>query len=274
MAAILRNTVLFMFVWLMLAGVCLAKQVYLKDGGIIECESFWRQGDKVIVKINRDTVVDFQKNEIDARRTFRDTGKKSHHVRQAKSAGAVMPLRAATPVAVAAAVAPAPAPIPVGPKAPAAAPAVNPAPAPLPAANETVQLEPTQTASDEASSPPGKAELNARYAGMIRKIVLISLVVCLLLIVSTWVVFEKAGEAGWKSLIPFYNMYILFIISGKPGWWLILMFVPVVSIVFYLLAMLTLAQKFGRGALFGIGLWLLPMLFFPILAFGGSQYEG
>ena len=51
-------------------------------------------------------------------------------------------------------------------------------------------------------------------------------------------------------------MYILLMLSGKPGWWLILLFVPVVSIVFYLLAMLALAGKFGRGAGFGIGLWL------------------
>jgi len=301
-----------MFVWLMLAGVCLGKQVYLKDGGIIECQSFWRHGDKVIVKINRDTMVDFQRNEIDARRTFHETGKKSHHVRQAKTAGAVMPHRAVAP-AVAAAVAPAP--VPVEPKVPAAAPAVNPlpppAPAPPPAAKETVPPEPAQTASTDTSAVPVKEDVeskrkeaaammaeairnndqelmkkaiemqrsvapqnNARFARMSSGFLLTLLVVCLLLVVSTWVVFEKAGESGWKSLIPIYNMYILLILSGKPGWWLILLFVPVVSIVFYLLAMLALAQKFGRGAGFGIGLWLLPMFFFPILAFGGSQYEG
>jgi hypothetical protein len=310
MAAILRNTVLFMFVWLMLAGVCLGKQVYLKDGGIIECESFWRHGEKVIVKINRDTVVDFQKSEIDARRTFHDTGKKSHHARQMKTAGAVMPHNAATP-----AVAVAPAPVPVAPKAPAAAPAVNPvpppAPAPTPVSYETVPPEPVQTASADPSSPPDKEDLeskrkqaaemmaeairnnnqelmkkaiemqrsvapqnNARFARMSSGFLLTLLVVCLLLVVSTWVVFEKAGESGWKSLVPFYNTYILLIIAGKPGWWLLLLLVPVVNVVFYLLAMLSLAEKFGKGALFGIGLWLLPMFFFPILAFGGAQYEG
>lgn len=278
MGALLRNTVLIMFVWLMLAGVCLGKQVYLKDGGIIECESFWRHDDKVIVKINRDTVVDFQKNEIDARRTFRDTGKKSHHVRQAKSAGAVMPLNAADAPAVAAAAAVAPAPVPVAPKAPAPAPEVNPvpppAPPPPPAANETVQPEPVQTASADPSSPPDKVELNARYARMSSGFLLTLLVVFLLLVVSIWIVLEKAGEAGWKILIPIYNSYILLIISGVPGWWLILLFIPVVGFVFWLLAMLALAQKFGRGALFGVGLCLLPMFFFPILAFGSSQYEG
>lgn len=62
-------------------------------------------------------------------------------------------------------------------------------------------------------------------------------------------------------------------VSGCPGWWVVLLFIPIVNIVFLLLAMLSLAVKFGRGALFGIGLWLLPMFFFPIIAFGGSRYE-
>ncbi len=63
-------------------------------------------------------------------------------------------------------------------------------------------------------------------------------------------------------------------VSGCPGWWVVLLLIPLVNVVFFLLAMLSLAGKFGRGAGFGIGLWLLPMFFFPVLAFGGSQYEG
>lgn len=26
--------------------------------------------------------------------------------------------------------------------------------------------------------------------------------------ISWWKIFEKAGEAGWKSLVPFYNAFI------------------------------------------------------------------
>ena len=103
---------------------------------------------------------------------------------------------------------------------------------------------------------------------------LIILTVCLLVIAGQWIVFQKAGQAGWKSLIPFYNMYILMEISGKPGWWMFLLFVPLVGLVILLFALLSLAKKFGRSELFGVGLLLLPMLFFPLLAFGGSEYEG
>ena len=96
------------------------------------------------------------------------------------------------------------------------------------------------------------------------------LVITLLLIVSMWVVFERAGEAGWKSIIPIYNMYVLMVISGKPGWWFLLLFIPLIGAIIYLMAMLSLAARFGRGAVFGIGLFFLPMIFFPLLAFGSG----
>ena len=103
---------------------------------------------------------------------------------------------------------------------------------------------------------------------------LIILAICLLIIVAQWIIFQRAGQAGWKCLIPFYNMYILMQISGKPGWWMFLLLVPLVGVVILLLAMLSLAKKFRRSELFGVGLFLLPMFFFPVLAFGGSEYEG
>ena len=107
-----------------------------------------------------------------------------------------------------------------------------------------------------------------------RRFLLFVLAVSLLIVVSIWVVFERAGDSGWKSLVPIYNAYTLMVVSGKPGWWLALLLVPFVGTIFYLLAMLSLAEKFGRGALFGVGLCFLPMIFFPLLAFGGAQYEG
>lgn len=322
MEVLLRYTVLIMFVWLMLAGVCLGKQVYLTDGGIIACESFWRRGDQVIVKVNRDIVLDFERSEINLKRTFPEAKKKLHHVGRKKTARAVVPpsataLAAAVPTIPVTAASPAPAPAanPVRPQAAAPAPAANPvpspAPIPAPAAKESVQPEPAQSASADPSSPPDKAELerrsrqaaemmveaiqkkdpelmkkaieaqksampqkNVQSAGRSLRYLLLLLAVSLLIVVSMWVVFEKAGQSGVQSIIPIYNMYVLMEISGKPGWWLVLLFIPVVGFVFYLLAMLALAEKFGRGALFGIGLCFLPMFFFPMLAFGGSQYEG
>ncbi|OGT97630.1 MAG: signal peptidase I [Geobacteraceae bacterium GWB2_52_12] len=111
-------------------------------------------------------------------------------------------------------------------------------------------------------------------SGFPMTVLLLALALFLLIIVGQWVIFQKAGQAGWKSLIPFYNMYILMVISGKPGWWMFLLFVPLVNVIIFLFAFLSLAKKFGRSELFGIGLFLLPMIFIPLLAFSGSEYEG
>jgi hypothetical protein len=95
----------------------------------------------------------------------------------------------------------------------------------------------------------------------------------LICIVSFWKVFEKAGEAGWTCLIPIYNLYVLVKISGKPWWWFLLFFVPVVNIIFSVLMHLALAERFGKSQLFGVGLCFFGFIFFPILAFDKSTYS-
>jgi hypothetical protein len=37
---------------------------------------------------------------------------------------------------------------------------------------------------------------------------------------------------------------------------------------------IALAEKFGKGAGFGIGLAFLPFIFYPILGFGSATYVG
>jgi hypothetical protein len=147
------------------------------------------------------------------------------------------------------------------PSAPAAAP-------PAPAPKVTVK-EPVPPAAP--AIPPAVQMMSSGFPVMF---LLIILAVSLLIVAAYWIIYERAGQAGWKSLIPFYNMYVLMEISGKPGWWMFLLFVPLVGVVVYLLAMLSLAKRFGRSELFGVGIFLLPMVFLPLLAFGGAKYEG
>jgi hypothetical protein len=52
-----------------------------------------------------------------------------------------------------------------------------------------------------------------------------------LMIASVWKVFTKAGQPGWAAIIPFYNLYIMVKIAGKPGWWtLLIIFLPLIPI--------------------------------------------
>lgn len=105
-------------------------------------------------------------------------------------------------------------------------------------------------------------------------VALIELGVFAALIAAFWIVFSKAGRPGWASLIPLYNTYVLLKIIGRPGWWLVLMCLPIVNFVIGIIAMIDLARSFGRGTGFGIGLLFLAPIFIPILAFGGSRYLG
>ena len=91
--------------------------------------------------------------------------------------------------------------------------------------------------------------------------------------VACWKVFEKAGQKGWSSLIPFYNYYVLFKIAGYNGWLSLLLLVPVVNIVFYILVNIKLAHKFGKNNGFAVGMILLPFVFYMILALDKTKYS-
>lgn len=103
---------------------------------------------------------------------------------------------------------------------------------------------------------------------------IIGLLFALLLIVAMWKVFTKAGQPGWASIIPIYNLYIWCKIVGRPWWWILLMLIPFVGIIVAIILCIDLAKSFGKGAGFGIGLALLGIIFWPILGFGSAQYQG
>ena len=103
---------------------------------------------------------------------------------------------------------------------------------------------------------------------------LIALVVVVFMVAAMWRVFTKAGQPGWGCLVPFYNVYLMLEIAGKPGWWLIFFFIPVINFVVQIVMMIDIAKNFGRGGWFAAGLIFLPIIFFPVLAFGESVYIG
>jgi hypothetical protein len=101
-----------------------------------------------------------------------------------------------------------------------------------------------------------------------------ALCIAVILIASLWKIFTKAGEEGWKAIIPIYNAYILLKIVGKPGWWLILFIIPLVNYVFIIWTYNMLSKSFGKDEGFTVGLVLLGIIFFPILGFGSAVYQG
>lgn len=51
-------------------------------------------------------------------------------------------------------------------------------------------------------------------------------VILIAAIAGLWKFFEKAGEKGWKAVVPIYNFYVWIKILKKPWWWLIIFLIP------------------------------------------------
>jgi hypothetical protein len=96
--------------------------------------------------------------------------------------------------------------------------------------------------------------------------------IAIFVIAGMWKTFAKAGQPGWAILIPIYNAYVLCKIAQRPGWWVLLMLVPVVNIVVSIIIAIDVAKCFGKGTGFGLGLAFLGAIFYPILGFGDATY--
>jgi len=114
----------------------------------------------------------------------------------------------------------------------------------------------------------------AAASGVSTVYVILSLAISVLTLVAMWKIFVKAGRAGWKCLIPFYNTYCLYDIAWGNGWLFLLMFVPCVNVVVGIMMLFKLAKAFGQGTGFGFGLLFLNTIFILILGFGSAEYVG
>ena len=122
----------------------------------------------------------------------------------------------------------------------------------------------TYTTTDSGSAVAAMTVLGLAY-----------LAVFVIMIIAMWKMFEKADEAGWKAIIPFYNTYTLFRIAGRNGLWFLGLFVPVLNIVVAVILSIDLAKHFGKSTVFGIiGLFFFSMIGYLILGYGSAQYVG
>lgn len=134
------------------------------------------------------------------------------------------------------------------------------------------------------------------FAGMAVAMIFVALVIYVLLVIAQWRIFKKAGEKGWKAIIPIYNVYIYLKIIGISFWkWLGIMVLTSVlasllsntqiqwlgviaeiaaSLFYAILIARNGAKAFGKGTGFAVGLFFLPNIFQLILGFGASEYQG
>ena len=132
---------------------------------------------------------------------------------------------------------------------------------------------------------------------------IVGTIISILTIIAYWKVLTKANEEGWKSLIPIYNVYIMFKIAKNDGFFkylgsfigaFVLMMIAsastsipeviigILGIVAFILYLYTfiilykmyadLAECFGKERIFALGLLFLAPIFMMILAFGDATY--
>ncbi len=146
--------------------------------------------------------------------------------------------------------------------------------------------------------------------GLFVTILTIGLIFYVLMVIAGWKIFEKAGEKGWKALIPLYNTYIFYKIVGMKKWfWALLISSLVISFItsamgqgtqiqqvdlstgagilaFILMIALCIfafvasviyairtSKVFGHGITFAVGLFFLSSIFMLVLGFGKSKYN-
>ena len=127
----------------------------------------------------------------------------------------------------------------------------------------------------------------------------ISLIICVLELITAWKVFEKYGEPGWKGIVPFYSDWveygkvwsapaaIIYIVCLIISWisniagddassalTAIAAIAGVVSFIVNIIFANKKSKAFGKG----LGMTLL-LIFFPfignlIIGFGSAQYQG
>ncbi|MBV8390585.1 MAG: hypothetical protein JO080_12345 [Mucilaginibacter sp.] len=121
---------------------------------------------------------------------------------------------------------------------------------------------------------PNSAGAAAGIVALISALIIPIIIVSVIMIVAHWKIYEKAGKPGWAAIIPIYNIIVLLEIIGKPIWWIFLLLVPCVNIFFAIWMTNLLSKSFGQSEGFTVGLLLLGVVFYPILAFGNYQYLG
>lgn len=121
---------------------------------------------------------------------------------------------------------------------------------------------------------PYEEAVVSAFTGMSALMASISLSVGIISIVSMWMIFEKASEPGWAALIPFYNTYVLYKITWENGLFFLLSYIPCLNVIVIIMTNMKLAAVFGKGDGFAIGLSFLSVIFYPILGFDSSEYDG
>lgn len=126
--------------------------------------------------------------------------------------------------------------------------------------------------------------------------VAILLVALVISVAGLWKMFVKAGEAGWKSIIPVYSGYVMYKMcwNTKMFWialvvniiltvtlridnvfaYIICFIFAIANLVIFAKQNVYMAKAFGKGIPMGLLLLVFPVIGDLILGFGKAEYIG
>lgn len=123
-----------------------------------------------------------------------------------------------------------------------------------------------------------------------------TIVFSLFVIIGCFKIFEKANEKGWKSLIPVYNIYLLYKIFWKTKYFILLLiisfvctvptyfiynqelyelliFILMLNLLFHqIILSIRISRSFGKNIFWSLGIIFFPYIFIIILGFNKSKY--
>jgi signal peptidase I len=66
--------------------------------------------------------------------------------------------------------------------------------------------------------------------------------------IGTWKLYVSAGRKAWEAAIPVYNAIVLFKIIGRPTWWTILLFIPIINLIMFPVIWVETLRSFGKNS--------------------------
>lgn len=102
------------------------------------------------------------------------------------------------------------------------------------------------------------------------------LILYIILSISLYKIFEKAGVEGWKALIPGLNFVEWCKLIGRPSWWALLLLIPIVNIFILAGMCVDMVRSFKKYKLWhsALAVILPPAIFFWLGFDKNEAYDG
>lgn len=92
--------------------------------------------------------------------------------------------------------------------------------------------------------------------------ILFILLVQVIHFLGTWKLYIKAGRKAWEAAVPIYNAIVLMRIIGRPAWWVLLLFIPIINMLMFPVVWVETIRSFGRNKLAETWLVLITLGFY------------